>query len=652
MKFILKHFGKVVNESLLEEGREYFVGRHEECDFVLPKETGLSRKHIKIYQSEETGNWTVESISEWGGLYLEGEEIESVELAQSCSLSLKNYVLEFIKEEDPKEKEEEGEEEEEIEEEPEEEIEEQENPPPAPDLNLQPLPVGPAEETKLMVETGLIHSLYIFIDGEFSDHINLGSEDSWAIGRSEECDISIDYSILTRKHMQISRIKEKFYIKDLASANKTFLNGHELTPHKDTLLRPNDEISVADLKMVFEVRNKNHEKIMNNLPVIGEKDAHEIDNLPEAALPKVVLEEAPLESMGGSSKSSSLRKGVMIAFTFLLVAGLIFYWRHEEEQKRKAALLAEQQKSREKNDTLELFYQEALINLEHQRYQLCIDQLEELHQKSSSGYFKDSQQVLIQCQNALNNQMQKEEYLVQEKLKKETEAKIQKIAEECKKQYAEKKIKTEEDLNRCAAELLGGLDPANADISAIRMEIAEKSNLQLLREQKQAAFRKNIQYKRSLYNKAKKIRDQNKPLKAVSAYNVFLKAARGVSSLKELYTQAESERDEIQNKYDEELSRLYSSCESLIQSNKMKSAYYDCKKILEFRSDDKKAKDYIQQAKTSLRNDLKPLYEKSMLHESFSRIEEAVQLWNEILQRDVTDGHYYKKAAFQVKKYK
>lgn len=636
MKLVLKYFGKVIKESPLEEGREYFIGRQQDCDFVLQEAPGLSRKHIKIYQSSETGNWLVESISEWGGLYLDGEEIESVELEESCSLTLKNHTLDFIKEKVAQEEESEEQKENLI-------------------LNTQlGIPAGEEnlnEGTKVFSDSDLVHSLYVYISGEFSNHISLGEKESWIIGRAEECDISINYSILTRKHLQITKTKEKFYVKDLGSANKTFLNGKELQPNKDNLLRANDEISVADLKIVYEVRNKNYEQMMSNLPAINENSDNELENLPEMAVPKVVLENTPEESKVLPKKINFLNKRRAILLILLGLLGFGLYFEYESKQKEKKDL-AELQKNKEKKDKFEAFYREALANWEEQRYQLCIDQLEELHQISSAGFFKDSQQMLIHCQNALESQKQKEEYLAQEKIKKETEAKIEKIVEECKKQFAENKIKTEEELNQCAAELIGGLDPGNADISTMRMDIMEKANIKLLEEQKKASYRKSIQRKRALYNKAKKIRDQNKPLKAVSAYDVFLKAARGVSSLKGLYQQAESERNEIQKKYDDELNGLYSSCESLIQSKKMKEAYYDCKRILSFKSDDKKAKQYIEQAKTALKKELKPLYEQSMQDESFSKIEEATKLWKEILEKDVEDGHYYRKAAFQIKKYK
>ena len=75
--------------------------------------------------------------------------------------------------------------------------------------------------------------------------------ENWIVGRSEECDISIDYSVLTRKHLQISKTDGYFYVKDMGSSNKTLLNGKELEPQKNVPLKANDEISVSDLRIIL-----------------------------------------------------------------------------------------------------------------------------------------------------------------------------------------------------------------------------------------------------------------------------------------------------------------------------------------------------------------------------------------------------------------
>lgn len=640
MKLFLKQFGKTLQEIPLEEGREYFIGRHKDCDVVLGDEAGLSRKHVKIYQSSESGNWTVELISELGGLCLDGEELEGVELEKSAVLGLKNYVLEFLEEEENsikslKDKDEET------------QLPALEQSHSEPDLD---------GKTKMFSSAEYIYSLHIYIDGEISDHVSLNEESSWLIGRSEECDISIDYGVLTRKHLKITKEKGDFYIEDLGSSNKTFLNGKEILPHKQALLKANDQISISELKMVFEVRSRSFGEMMSNLPATSSQDLEE-ENLPEIPFPKVILEDVSEEEQEEvkSNKASFLKeKKRLIAIVGMLVLGAVLYSKYESDQKKKK-LLAERQKQMEEKKKLEIFYQEALNSHEQKKFNICKAQLEELHRLAPDGVSdgaSNSLQLSEACEQGLIWQKQKEEMLAGEEKERQTKEKIKKIVEKCQKEYQDKKITTEEQLDHCAEELLAGLDPANADISSIRMEIVEKEDLKRLQEQKRADYRRFIMGKRALYNKAKKKADQNKDLEAVAAYNVFLKSARGIAALQKLSDQAREERDSIQRNYDEELSRLHSSCEDLVRQEKMKEAYNDCKKVLLFKEDDKKAKEHMKTAKASLRKTFKPLYEQSMMDESFSRIEEAKKIWREILEKDIKGGHYYQKASAQIKKYK
>ena len=633
MKFVLEYLGAVVDSAVLEPGREYFIGRQEDCDFVLDKDTGISRKHVKIYQSEE-GIWRLESLSEWGGLFLEGEEVPSADLDNPCSLKLKNYILKFSQEEEKQP----------------ESVDEfvDKDRAEGPLLEEEDLTRGPEKEAR--EDSHLLYSLHVSIEGEFSDHVSLSLGDSWILGRSEDCDICIDYGFLTRKHIQFLKIESQFYVKDLGSANKTLLNGKDMTPKKEYLLKPNDEISVADLKILFEVRNTRYESLMKNLPASLPHAPSELNQSSAMVFPKVILEESqPEEPAPASFFKDKKKKRILLALVPILV--LAFYFKYDSDKKKQQALALEQNKLKMQQQKLEVFYNEAVSNLEQENFQFCIEQLEELHRNASAGFFRDSQQLLISCQNGLVFQKQKKAQEEAEKQRQETELKIKELAERCQKEFDENKIKTLEDLNLCGADLFP-LDPNNAVIAGLRNIIQEKETLKKLEEQKKAEDRKFIQGKRALYNKAKKLKDQKKALEAVLAYNVFLKSARGVASLKPLYKRAEQEREAVQQGYDDELKALYESCESLIEAGKMKSAYYDCKKILKFKSYDHKAVSYIQTAKRSLEVEIKPIYEKSLWHESFSRLDEAFKIWEQILEKDIKGGYYYKKAAFQLKKYK
>ena len=641
MKLILKRFGKIIEERLLEEGAEYLIGRHKDCDMVLNEEQGLSRKHLKIYQSGETGNWIIESLSDLGGLYLEGEEVDGAEMEADSSFSLKNYVLEFKTQQKPAEQ--------------------------------APLPAkvpsnaeAPAEsaagnlpeetlaggETKFLAQPHLLYSLYIYIQGEFSDHIRLNDKTSWTVGRAKECDISIDYNILTRKHLKIFNKDGAFYVEDLNSANKTFVNGQELSPHKSVLLRANDKISVSDLKIIFEVRNQNLEKMMSHLQAPNDDDKE--DSLPAMAMPKVILEDTPLETAKPQKtpfKNSLFTvKNGLIALAAAVGLGITAYSQYKEIQEEKMKI-AQQRQEKEQQGRLEIVYQEALKSREEAQYSFCILHLEKLHGKAG-GHYKDSEGLLTQCQLGATKQKEMEEQTAQEEEEKKTSEKIKKIVEKCQKEFADKIIQTSADLDKCAEELTSGLDPINADIAAIRTKITEQENLQSLQEEKREALKQKIQAKKALYNKALRLQKQEKPLKAVSAYNVFLKSVKNFAPLKKLKAKAQAERDGILSKYNSNLQALHDSCNDLIKAGKMKEAYYDCKKVLEFKNDDQKAKQAIRQAQSDLQKKLKPLYEQSVLDESFSRIEEAKKIWEEILSKDIKEGYYYQKAQFQLNKYK
>ena len=635
MKLILEHFGRVIKESFLEEEREYFIGRQEDCDFVLEEDSGVSRKHIKIYQSESAGVWRAESLSEWGGLYLDGEEVQSIELKGDCSLKLKNYTLKFVQEEELKQ-------------------EEERNQSKDFDFNPSLLEKELSEGAETRIEEGshLLYSLHIFIEGEFSDHVSLSLGDSWTLGRSEECDICVDYSFLTRKHIQFLKKGSKFYVKDLGSANKTLVNGKELAQKEEALLQPNDEISVADLRILFEVRNAEHSALMKNLPASLPSAPPASHQGPAMAFPKVILEESsPAEDSSASQPFFKNKKKKRILLAFLPVLALAVYFKYDSDKKKQQAIAIEQNKLKIQQQKLEIFYKEAVSNLEQEKFQFCIEQINELHKYSSAGVFRDSDQILIQCKNGLEFQRQKKAWEEAEKIKRETELKIKKLADQCQKEFEENKIKTLEDLNLCSSELMA-LDPNNATVASIRNEIQEREFKRQLKEQKQAEYRKFIQGKKALYNKAKKLGDQKKALKAVSAYNIFLKSARGIAGLKALYEKAEKERDSIQKEYDDKLNALYESCESSIDSKKMKKAYYDCKQILKFKDHDRKAVSHVETAKRNLQSEIKPLYEESLWHESFSRLDKAVKIWEKILTKDIENGYYYKKADFQLKKYK
>lgn len=76
--------------------------------------------------------------------------------------------------------------------------------------------------------------------------------DMLVIGRDEkECQIVIQHTSVSRKHAQIVRAGGQFYIEDLKSRNRTFVNSKEVMPPSRQALKPDDRIKICDFLFRF-----------------------------------------------------------------------------------------------------------------------------------------------------------------------------------------------------------------------------------------------------------------------------------------------------------------------------------------------------------------------------------------------------------------
>lgn len=73
------------------------------------------------------------------------------------------------------------------------------------------------------------------------------------IGRlKNDVDYHIDLKPISRKHAYMYKKENKFYLKDLGSKNKTYINGYELEAEKFYELNNNDEITFGSKVFIFK----------------------------------------------------------------------------------------------------------------------------------------------------------------------------------------------------------------------------------------------------------------------------------------------------------------------------------------------------------------------------------------------------------------
>src|SRR5687768_13005059 len=81
-----------------------------------------------------------------------------------------------------------------------------------------------------------------------------------SIGRASDCSIPIKDRYLSRKHAEIIAVGTAWMLKDLGSANGTYLNGSRV--ERDELLKGGDRIRLGDTEIVFETAERNTDKLL------------------------------------------------------------------------------------------------------------------------------------------------------------------------------------------------------------------------------------------------------------------------------------------------------------------------------------------------------------------------------------------------------
>jgi phosphoserine phosphatase RsbU/P len=132
-----------------------------------------------------------------------------------------------------------------------------------------------------------------------------------SIGRASDCSIPIKDRYLSRKHAEIIAVGETWMLKDLGSANGTYLNGNRV--ERDETLKGGDRIRLGDTEIVFETNERNTDRLLaiaetNASPTIAiavhdisdhpaEQDVARLQTL--TLLARELIEDRPMEELFG-----------------------------------------------------------------------------------------------------------------------------------------------------------------------------------------------------------------------------------------------------------------------------------------------------------------------------------------------------------------
>jgi pSer/pThr/pTyr-binding forkhead associated (FHA) protein len=69
------------------------------------------------------------------------------------------------------------------------------------------------------------------------------------VGRQPDCDLMIDEPYVSGEHAELSNSGGRWFVRDLASTNGTFLNGHRVEGYAD--IHPGDVVQFGRVQLEF-----------------------------------------------------------------------------------------------------------------------------------------------------------------------------------------------------------------------------------------------------------------------------------------------------------------------------------------------------------------------------------------------------------------
>ncbi len=126
------------------------------------------------------------------------------------------------------------------------------------------------------------------------------------IGRSPEfCHVVLDPNGVSRRHAEIYRKGEDYYLADLNSRNMTKVNNSKILPGVDHRLAPGDRINICDVEFLFYLKmpGASGERAFSDVMIVAENDdvdeprLHTLDASRSIAMASVVKPEVKLKAI-------------------------------------------------------------------------------------------------------------------------------------------------------------------------------------------------------------------------------------------------------------------------------------------------------------------------------------------------------------------
>ncbi len=673
LKILLR--GAQISDIGLNPDREYVGGRKESCDIRLQAEKGISREHFKV--KFEDGQWTVASLSRFGEIYSQGQRVEVFQLEHGLTFQVPPYDFQFS------------------------------DVPEAHSVHSGPVPeIGEHERTVIGATQQVPYIKMLNLTGDVREMLRLEVGDTWVAGRDPACQIIIPDQRVSRRQFEIRKLNGVFTAIDLGSVNGTFLNGSPISSTDPQALKSGDALSVLDNMMYFELHDPNFQYRMDRIEIpplqlIQNEDVVESENVssPEeveqAADPMMLqqIEQPYVDQMNqqfdpGGGPFTGIPNGTQdpnqfysfqqaplpqqlsgwqkfiqnkpLVFTVvLLILGAAFFASEYLNAPEEGPVIAKPVDSSdpfarlkpEEQKTIKDLYSLAQKSMLQQKYSFAKENLEKIHQILPTGY-EDSKAMLVE---AVSNEQILFSQLEQQRLEKEKAEQSKKIAEtiEICKKILSPEI-TVDKMKECLVPV-ALIDPTNNEyiklITDVEQIVADKK----AKADAELSYQSQVEALKKLFEKAEKIQADGFPYKAIKAYKAVI--ASVLPDPGKLKSKSEDRIEFIEKKIESRTAENLRQADEFLQQGKLKEGVLALRAALIYDPENKIVKEKIDKNTNDLRKQVMVMYQESVIDENFGHIDGnetrpgAKDKWKKIIELDLEDGEYYRKAFIKLRRY-
>lgn len=667
--------GKLIYDVDLNPEQSYVAGRKEDCDIVLQPEKGISREHFKVFFENDV--WNVQVVSRYGEVIYNGQAEQQFSLEHDSQFSVPPYEFDYLHtaenvagislQEDFNES----------------------SKLPAAFANAEAGEnnfAGSVERTVIGVSPMVAYFKVIDSENEPKELIRLDAGESWVAGRDPSCHIQIRDQRVSRRQFEIRRVGSQYMIIDLGSVNGTVLNGNPVSSTEPVSIKSGDVVSVLDNFLYFELHDVNFKSRLEKVNVAAvnplvsanydvaatsqyRNGSNELMISQNDIAPMPYQPQMPYSVVGGARMPSSNIPKTKAKFDFeknrpkvvaaaILVLVFAYFLSDNSPDSHSSAPT-----SALPGSPMEMFAklkpeQQALVRQRYKdaknlymqgKYQLAQDEITKLQELVPD--YEDIKEIERLSKEAIfiQGQQRRQEELEKEKI--ETEEKIQKQARLC-----EKKINpniTMEELDDCLSSILQ-FNPEHPLILSLKAQVEELVAQKEAKGAERIAYQAQVAKLRSLYDRARSEEKKGKPLDAIAAYERVLNAK--FPDPNGFKGQSKRTIASIRQMMDSKTASLQAEAEKFYQAQNLKEAILALRKARILDPTNSGLPEKIDHYTTELRKQMMGFYQEGILEESFGNIDGeskagAKEKWKKILELDVPDGEYYKKAYLKLKKY-